>query len=676
MSLSDILRLRKDIKRYNDAYYSGLEPIVADDKYDNTVAKLRQLEIKEGILPSEGVDKSVGSSLLSVLMVKHKSHMLSLAAANTEEERLSFIKKMIPNMDVQVSFSLEPKYDGLAINLIYERGFLVSAATRGDGLVGEDITENIKLMESIPKRLIGVDRGIIEIRGECVMLKSDFNELNHQRKTKGLSVFSTPRNAAAGTVRLLDKGTFLERKLTFYAYSIGYTNLPSILNLRYQSDVLATLAQWNFRTSVCTVVGQSLSEVIDYFNHMSISREHLPFDADGIVVKVNSLAVQSILGVSGKDPIWACAFKFKNPRVTAQLMDIDWQVGRTGVVTPVALLEPILIDGVTVRRATLHNAQRVSSLSKSGVIRKGDYVLLERAGGVIPAITDHYGNDTQVGEPMSLPEKCPCCHTSLLFVGNDLICPGGYLCQAQLEAKIVYMSSKGCLDIKGVGPTVIARLVNEGFIHDISDLFRLTSDVLLSRSSLTQAQVTKIVKSIEESRFTTFPKFLMCLGITHCGTKHSESLATHFKDIDCIKTASIDELCQVEGIGKHLAQSIYLWFKNPDHLEIIDKLTCPLENGGCGITWDVSSIDHSSKPLEGISYAFTGSLDSMTRSEASSILKALGARILPGVSKGLDVLIVGHDAGHKLAYAHSLGVDIWYEDDLIALIQRHRISDV
>lgn len=671
MSMSEIAALRKEIQKYNDAYYSDAEPLISDAEFDRKLARLRQLERKHfGIAPTN-VTEQVSYSKNTIMAIAHLTPMLSLKAVNEEGKRKEFVESLQTTFPDYHSYVCEPKYDGLAISILYKKGELISAGTRGDGLVGEDVTNNIRVVANVPTRLKGVTRGVLEIRGEIVMLKEDFNRLNESRRAKDEKLFANPRNAAAGTIRHLDPKVVEERRLTFIPYSVGqHTGLGEYFPST-QSKLLDWFSEHGFSKNPWVSKAKDYAEVDALFQTFAIERAGLPFDTDGMVVKLDSFALQNEMGFTNTDPRWACAFKFANKSALAKLNGITWQVGRTGVLTPVAELEPIVIDGVRISRATLHNAAFMQELSPKGILLEGDTVLVERAGDVIPSITGFVGSG-EGGKALGYPSQCPCCQNPVKFKSRDLICSSGLLCGDQLEAKILHFASRDCMDIKGLGTAIVSRLIASGYLKDISDLYRLSVIDLVNGDAVGKLVAVKLVNAIESSRFTTLPRFLTSLGIPNCGLRTSELLARKYISIDNLFKATTESLMEISGLGETTAEAIHYWFREPVNVQLILRLTLEKSEGGCGIVWKEIEIQEGVKlPLTGTNIVFTGRLETLSRGEATALVKALGAEVLPGISKRVDIVVGGDDAGSKLDMANALGIDIWDESQFLDLLRKY-----
>lgn len=648
------------------------DPIVPDAEYDRLFRHLLDLEQKyPQYLSEDSPTQRVGSKPLSHFeSVRHEIPMRSLANAMDDEEARAFDRRIRQKLELdadaddrtKIEYNVEPKLDGLAISLLYEQGILVRAATRGDGEKGEDVTQNVRTIESIPLRLLADNSpAVLEVRGEVFMPTAGFEKLNALQSQQGKKPFANPRNAAAGSLRQLDPAITASRPLDMFCYAIGKVNgldLPSS-----QSGRLDVIKNLGLRVCPESDVVKGIDACLAYKNALGNKRNSLPYEIDGVVYKVNSIAQQEILGFVSRAPRWAIAHKFPAQEEITVLEAIDVQVGRTGALTPVARLQPVFVGGVTVNNASLHNAAEIKRLD----VRVGDSIIVHRAGDVIPKITgvvlERRPENTVVYD---FPEACPVCGSDVVVDEGGVIarCSGGLFCDAQRKQSIKHFVSRNAMDIDGLGDRVVELLVDSGLIHDVGDIYRLQFDQLILLDRMAEKSARKLINAIERSKTTTLPRFLYALGIPQVGETTARILANHFTDIDSIQSATSDELQTLEDIGPVVAEDVQIFFKQPHNREVIEKLI------HAGVHWPkiTRTISRESE-LHGKVFVLTGTLSDMSRNDARSALLAMGAKVTGSVSAKTDFVVVGENPGSKAEKAASLGVKMINEVQLKQMLK-------
>jgi len=589
--------------------------------------------------------------------MEHRIPLLSMDNVMNSQELEAFHERVTRALGTaNVTYCCEAKFDGLAVELVYESGSLVRAGTRGDGWVGEDVTANIRTIRSVPLRLrTDEPPGLLEVRGEVVMYKKDFQELNSRRMESGEDPFANPRNAAAGSLRQLDPAVTASRPLVFYAYGVAEGGQ---LGVDSQYEALDRIKSLGFRVNPDATLCKSLDEVVQFASCMEVRREKIPYEIDGVVVKVDSLHQQGLLGVRARSPRWAVAFKFPPTQVNTRLVKIALQVGRTGVVTPVAELDPVRIGGVTVSRATLHNEDEIRRKD----IREGDTVIVQRAGDVIPeVVAPVLSLRPRDSVSFVMPHHCPVCGSSLVKDGAVHRCTN-MSCPAVVKGRIHHFASKEAMDIEGLGRRIVQQLVDKGLVRDVSDLYRLTKDDLMTLEGFAEQSSSNLYAAIDVSRVRPLDRFIFALGIPHVGSVAARDLAAGFSSLDEFMSASRERLTSVQGIGDETADAILSFFDTPQNVEVIRRLQERGVRPGAVIP---SAAPES--PLKGKTICFTGTLSSMTRSQAQARARNLGARVVEGVSRNLDYLVVGRDPGSKADRAASLGVTVLGEDEFLAM---------
>ncbi|MBB6054264.1 NAD-dependent DNA ligase LigA [Tolumonas osonensis] len=665
--------LQQLLERYDTEYYLYDEPSVPDAEYDRLMKELRALEAahpqwRDANSPTQRVS---GIALATFGTVHHEQPMLSLDNVFNADDLNAFGRRVQERLftNEAVTFCCEPKLDGLAVSILYEQGELVRAATRGDGVTGEDITQNVRTIRVIPLRLGGEHvPARIEVRGEVFMPKAGFERWNKQALVKGDKVFANPRNAAAGSLRQLDPAITAQRPLAFYAYGIGVvdeeTALPDSHYARMQY-----LKQ--FGLPVCDEIRQvvGMGGCQDYHDDILAKRDALPFEIDGVVFKVDAIAQQQQLGFVSRAPRWAVAHKFPAQEELTRLNDVEFQVGRTGAITPVARLEPVQVGGVTVSNATLHNADEIARLG----VKIGDWVVVRRAGDVIPQIVNVVldRRDTACRE-IDFPERCPVCDSQVERLPGEAVarCSGGLYCAAQRKEALKHFVSRRAMDVDGIGDKLIEQLVDHELVHTPADLFALTKAQLLGLERMGEKSADKLLIALQNARETTFARFLFALGIREVGETTAQTLAQHFADLPALQDASVETLLKVSDVGEVMAKHIYYFFRQEHNLEVIQRLLAPISEGGAGISWKpVEKVAADTLPLNGKTLVLTGTLSQLNRDAAKQALQTLGAKVAGSVSAKTDLVIAGEAAGSKLEKAQQLGIPVWGEDELVALLQ-------
>ena len=664
----EIADLTVRLKRWGAAYFEIDTPLVPDADYDAAMMRLRALEADHPELqaPDSPTQRVGGAPLSAFETIAHRMPMLSLDNAFSESDLIEFHRRVVERLSVsEITYCCEPKLDGVAVSIVYESGLLTQAATRGDGVSGEDITANVKTIRNVPLMLSGDDiPSYLEVRGEITIPRSGFEQMNARARLLGQKVFVNPRNAAAGSLRQLDSSVTAKRPLEFTAYSVGVFDgsLPAS-----HDATLRVLAEWSIPISehMQTVVGIEACEV--YYEQMAVQRDALPFDIDGIVYKVNSLEQQERLGFISRAPRWAVARKFPAQEVSTRLLGVDFQVGRTGAITPVARLEPVFVAGVTVSNATLHNIDEIQRLS----VAIGDVVVVRRAGDVIPQIVSVVRDDTEtdvgVREPIIFPSQCPACGAALAREAGEatIRCVGGVGCQAQLKGVVRHFASRKAMNIDGLGDKLIDQLVDEGLLTSVADLFRLTKDGVGALDRMGEKSSENLLLSVAAARETTLSKFIYALGIREVGEATARSLSEHFMTLDAVLAASVEALEDVDDVGPVVAQHIRTFAVDERNRVILDELLA------AGINWPDVTLDAGDGPLAGTIWVVTGKLVAMSREEAESRLRALGAKTASSVSKKTTSVVAGPGAGSKRKRAESLAIPIIDESALLVVLERH-----
>lgn len=661
-----ITQLRETIQYHNSLYYQNDAPEIPDAEYDRLFRELQALEqANPEYFSADSPTHRVGAAPLSEFtQVQHKIPMLSLGNAFTEEDLHAFEKRIKDrlNSEDMIEYTAEPKLDGLAVSVIYENGKLVTAATRGDGQTGEDITENVRTIKSLPLALKGNFPPLLEIRGEVFMPTEGFNAMNKAAVANEEKVFANPRNAAAGSLRQLDSSVTAKRPLDIYCYSIGVhegLNLP-----KTHFDVLALFK--TFGLPICPEIKKvdSASGCWDYYQFIGDKRMSLPYEIDGVVYKVNDLTDQDELGFVSRAPRWAIAHKFPAQEEMTLLESVDFQVGRTGALTPVARLTPVNVAGVVVSNATLHNMDEI----KRKDVRVGDTVIVRRAGDVIPEVARVVleKRNSSSSQIIAEPKFCPSCNSPVEKDDEQAVirCTNSLSCDAQIKESIKHFASRKAMDIDGLGDKLVEQLVDVGLIHSIADLYVLEHEKVAELERMAEKSALNLIEAIEKSKQTTLQRFIYSLGIREVGVATAAQLANHFKTLEAIAEANHEALLEVDDVGPVVAGYIVQFFSN----EIAQHIQQQLVDRG--VQWsEIEQAPEGSQPLQGETYVITGTLSTMSRDDAKDKLQALGAKVLGSVSKKTQFLVAGEKAGSKLAKAEALGVAVLDENAFLEKIQ-------
>jgi len=663
-ALERIVYLRGELNRHNYLYYVKAQPEISDYDYDQLLRELIELERQfpeydDPNSPSRRVGSDISNEFVQV---RHKYPMLSLANAYSFAELTDFdnrIRKVLPD---PYEYVCELKFDGVAIGLTYRNGRLVQAVTRGDGTVGDDVTTNVRTIRAIPLELHGTGYpDEFEIRGEIFLPRSVFDDLNREREEIGEAPFANPRNAAAGTLKLLNSAEVARRKLDCTLYYLLGENLPA--DNHYQNMLKAK--EWGFKVSEHITLCSNLSEVFHFIEHWEKARKKLPFDTDGVVIKVNSYRQQNLLGLTAKTPRWAIAFKYKPERVSTELLSIDFQVGRTGAITPVANLKPVKLAGTTVKRASLHNADQIKLLD----IRVGDWVFVEKGGDIIPKIVGvDQSKRTLFSQPVEFPTLCPECGTPLVRPEGEArhFCPNQYGCPPQIKGRIEHFISRKALNIDGLGEETVALLFDKNLIRDAADLYTLTRDQLLALERFADKSADNAIKSIEKSKTVPFSRVLYGIGIRYVGETTAKKLAQHFGSIDSLSAATVEQLIEVEDVGERIALSIVDFFGDDRNRVFIDKL----KHASVQLAIRASESGTISDKLKGMTVVISGTFSRISRDELKELIARHGGRNASSISASTSFLVAGENMGpSKLEKANRLGVKIIDEDEFFAMIQ-------
>ncbi len=665
-----IRALRKQLNEHNYRYYVLDDPEIPDAEYDRLFRELQALEEKyPAQVTADSPTQRVGAGPLKVFgEVRHAVPMLSLGNAFSDEEVRDFGRRIAEKLGLsedEIDFTAEPKLDGLAISLLYEAGVLVRAATRGDGITGEDVTQNVRTISCVPLRLRAEAQRpwprVLEVRGEVYMPKAGFEALNERQRRAGEKPFANPRNAAAGSLRQLDPKITAGRPLAMFCYGIGQVEDGQLPDRH--SAILAQLKDWGLR--VCPQIrrAQGIAACLDYYRDIGERRSQLGYEIDGVVYKVDHIDQQAVLGFVSRAPRWAIAHKFPAQEALTRLLDIDIQVGRTGAITPVARLEPVAVGGVTVTNATLHNQDEIARMD----LHRGDTVVVYRAGDVIPKVGGVLLSRRPAdARPFVMPTRCPVCDSDIVRLEGQVIarCSGGLFCPAQRKEAIKHFASRRAMDIEGLGEKLVEQLVDRDLVHDPADLYALSVEQLTGLERVAQRSAENLLAALEKSKATTLGRFLFALGIREVGETTAQSLAQHFGDLPSIEEADLDTLQSVPDVGPVVANSIHTFFRQVHNRDVIDKLI------SAGIHWPKIAVKKpATLPLAGKVIVLTGTLQGLSRSEAKQRLQALGAKVTGSVSKKTDWVIAGEAAGSKLEKAQGLGIEVLDEAGLLNLLQ-------
>lgn len=661
---SRIKHLRDTINHHNYLYYVLTQPEISDFEYDLLLKELIELENNnpeffDESSPTQRVGNDISKEFVQVV---HKYPMLSLGNSYSKEEIADFegrIRKVLPDADIE--YICELKYDGVAIGISYKNGILERAVTRGDGVQGDDVTNNVKTIKSIPLILRNDNfPSEFEIRGEILLPHKSFDKINKERENSGEQPFANPRNAAAGTLKLQKSSEVAKRPLDCYLYFVLGEKLP--FHSHYEN--LTEAKKWGFKIPEHIQKCKNIDEIFDYINYWDIERKNLPFDIDGVVIKVNSYKQQEQLGFTAKSPRWAIAYKFKAEQAKTRLLSIDYQVGRTGAITPVANLEPVLLAGTTVKRASLHNFDQIQLLD----IRLNDYVFVEKGGEIIPKIVG-VDKDSRRADSSEIEfiKYCPECNTELIRIEGEAkhYCPNETGCPPQIKGRIEHFISRKAMNINAAEATVEA-LVDKGLINDSADLYTLTKEDILTLERFAEKSATNLVESIEESKKTPFYKVLFALGIRYVGETVAKTLANEFKSLDSIKNANVDELISVNEIGERIASSITDYFKNEKNIKIIEKL----KEAGVQLESNEPTLNQTDNKLNGQTFVISGTFEKHSRDELKDLIEKHGGKNTGSISAKTNFLLAGENIGpSKLEKVKKLKIPVINEDDFIKMIQ-------
>jgi DNA ligase (NAD+) len=657
--------LRQEINHHNYLYYVLDNPVISDAQYDKLLRELQEIETKHpGLITPDSPTQRVGAAPSQEFgEVRHSLPMTSMDNAFSDEEVGEWDRRVRKGLETEgdVVYTAEPKFDGTSISLRYEKGVLVQAGTRGDGETGEDVTVNVRTIKTVPLHLQGQGwPDILEVRGEVVIPKKDFERLNAEQLKQGGKIFANPRNAAAGSLRQLDPRITAARPLSFFPWGLGQTSKP--IAQRY-SEAVKHLKAWGFRTTEFFRVAKGADECLGFYREMLGKRDDLPFEIDGVVYKVDDLSARERLGYTARAPRWAVAHKLPAQEETTVVEDILASVGRTGVITPVAVLKPVQVSGVTVTHATLHNQDELERKD----VRVGDTVIVRRAGDVIPEVVGVIKDKRPRGtRKWRMPDKCPVCGSEVIRAQEEAAhrCMGGLVCSAQRMGAILHFASRHAMDIEGLGDKLVQQLVGKGMVKTVADIYRLKKNELAGLERMAEKSAQNLLDQVEKSKTTTLARFLHALGIPQVGEATAQLLVDHFGALDDIMDAKRETLEQVHGIGPAMAEDIHSFFHEKHNREVIRALI------KAGIHWPKPVKARKDSPLAGKTFVLTGGLASMSRDEARRKLQSLGAKVTDSVSKKTDYVIVGEDPGSKADKARTLGIKLLNEIDFLALIRR------
>jgi DNA ligase (NAD+) len=670
--LQEIQALRKQLESWNHQYYVLDEPTVPDAEYDRCMRRLQALEgqYPQWLSPDSPSQRVGGQAVDEFRQVTHEAPMLSLENAFDADDMLGFNRRLLERLgdgEAPLEFACEPKLDGIAVSLLYRDGVLERGATRGDGNTGEDITHNVRTIGSIPLRLRGSGiPPLLEVRGEIYMPRAGFEGLNQRARERGEKPFVNPRNAAAGSLRQLDARVTAQRPLQMCCYGVGKVEGGSLPDRH--SQVLERLRDWGLRVNTESAVVLGIEACEAYYELMVQRRDGLPYDIDGIVFKVNDLALQQRLGFVSRAPRWAIARKFPAQEEMTRLLDVEFQVGRTGTITPVARLEPVFVGGVTVSNATLHNADEIARLG----IQIGDSVIVRRAGDVIPQVVSVViARRPADARPIVFPSRCPVCESVVEREEGEaaLRCTGGLVCAAQQKAAIKHFASRRAMDITGLGDKLIEQLVDEGLVSNVAELYALSEEKLLQLDRMGEKSAENVLAALEASKRTTLPRFIFALGIREVGEATALNLARHFGDWSALAMASEADLLAVEDVGPVVAEHLLQFFASNSNMQVVQALR------DAGVTWPLIEVaTQTSLPLAGQTWVVTGTLEALSRDDAKAHLQSLGAKVAGSVSPKTTRVVAGPGAGSKLAKANELGIEVIDEAALLALFGMHGIN--
>ncbi|WP_318485871.1 NAD-dependent DNA ligase LigA [Photobacterium leiognathi] len=664
----ELFTLREQLDYHGHRYYVEDNPEIPDAEYDRMMQQLLKIEAEhpEWVTVDSPSQRVGGTALEGFTQVKHEIAMLSLDNAFNDDDLRAFQKRLQDRLrsGSELSYCCEPKLDGLAVSLMYENGVLVQAATRGDGATGENITHNVRTIRAIPLKLQGTDwPARLEVRGEVFMPKKGFEALNEKALKKGEKTFANPRNAAAGSLRQLDPKITATRPLSFYAYAVGVVEGRELAETQYER--LCQLKAWGL--PMCPEIRKvdSIEEVIVYHQSIGEKRQSLGYEIDGVVIKIDDIDTQQQLGFVARAPRWAIAYKFPAQEEMTVLNNVEFQVGRTGAITPVAKLEPVFVGGVTVSNATLHNADEVERLG----VMIGDTVIIRRAGDVIPQIASVVeSRRPESAQAIIFPTECPVCQSKIERIEGEAVarCTGGLFCQAQRKEALKHFVSRKALDVDGCGEKVIEQLVDREMVATPADLFKFSAGEVTILERMGPKSAQKLVDALKASKLTTLPRFIYSLGIREVGEATAANLANYFETLEAISQATKEQLIEVPDVGDVVAAHIFNFFREEHNMAVVKDLQ------EIGIHWpEIEKPEEGIElPLEGKTVVLTGSLSQLTRSDAKAALQKLGAKVTGSVSKKTDLLVAGEAAGSKLAKAQELDIEIWDEQKLVDLMSK------
>lgn len=672
--VAKVQALRAQLQQWAHEYYVLDAPTVPDGEYDRVFQQLQALEgaYPELVTPDSPTQRVIGAVLDGLTPVRHVVPMLSIRTETDNEASgaEAFDARVRRELELDdsaapVEYVAEPKFDGLAMSLRYEHGKLVHAVTRGDGEVGEDVTHNIRTIRQIPLSLPADAPPVLEVRGEVYMRRADFAQLNERQEAAGGKLFANPRNAAAGSVRQLDSNIAMQRPLSFFAYGVGEVTPveqggPDFVT---HYGMLMQLKAWGFPVAPQVRIAHGAAELVQFHEFMGQERPKLPYEMDGVVYKVNSLALQRQLGFVTREPRWAVAHKYPAEEMPTVMEGIDVQVGRTGKLTPVARLAPVSVGGVTVTNATLHN---LFEIRKKGV-RVGDTVVVRRAGDVIPEVVRRVPGERAAYVPnFRMPAACPICGSEVVREKGEANhrCTGGLFCAAQRKEALLHFAARRAMDIEGLGDKLVDQLVDGNVVRSLPDLYRLRLDDLASLDRMAEKSAQNVLDALEKSKSTTLNRFLFGLGIRHVGEATAKDLARHFGTLDAIMAASVEQLLEVRDVGPVVAESIHTFFAQPHNREVVQQLRA------CGVHWEEGApAEKAPQILAGKTVVLTGTLPTMGRDEAKELLEAAGAKVSGSVSKKTSYVVAGAEAGSKLTKAQELGIPVLDEAGMLALLR-------
>lgn len=661
-----IAYLKEELHRHNHRYYILDDPNISDAEYDRMMQELIRLESKWPSLQTpDSPSMRVGAPPVDKFKtVRHSLPMLSLDNGFTDSDLFDFDKRVRKGLGIEgpVLYTAEPKLDGLAVELVYRAGVLITASTRGDGVHGEEITENIRTIGSVPLKLTPAnDKPIpdhLEVRGEVFIAHEAFSRLNRQRGQAGLPLFANPRNAAAGSLRQLDSRETAKRPLEIFCYGTGVFD-GSVTHSHWET--MLSLQKFGFKVNPDIRATIPIAEAISYYHEMVAHRQELPYEIDGIVLKVDDLRLQQTLGTTSRSPRWAIAYKFAAVEETTRIQDIEVQVGRTGVLTPVAILEPVNVGGATIRRATLHNEDEIFKKN----IRKGDTVFVRRAGDVIPEVVKVVVDKRSGNElPFQMPVACPVCFAPVFREpGASAVRCINKACPAQIKEGLKHFVSKGAFDIDGMGSRLVDQLVDRELVRSCADIFHLEESTLCKLDRMGEKSARNLIRAIQQSKAITLQRFLFALGIRHVGEHIAEVLASHFKSLETIMTTDAKTFCSVDGIGETVAESLKQFFNSKENRQTILALI----ESGIQITAELSNTGNG---LAGITFVLTGTLENLKRAEVKNLIAKAGGRVTSSVSRNSGYLVAGTSPGSKVEKARELGIPVITESELISLIKK------